>query len=158
MPECGRGALCLRGGRGGGLARRGSVDRDLDIVLELTERSAAAGFGALLTAGFRAKIPADPRGFADPVTRRGWIEDKGMRVLSFYDPEHNRPDVDIFVEYPLDFEELYGQADTLQLRRSACKVASVEHLIRMKQVAGRKKDLADIEDLREIERFKFGYP
>ena len=49
------------------------VDRltaDLDLVIELTPESSRKAIEALLAAGFRAKIPADPRGFADAETRR----------------------------------------------------------------------------------------
>ena len=128
------------------------VDRltaDLDLVIELTPESSRKAIEALLAAGFRAKIPADPRGFADPQTRREWISEKHMQVLSFWDTTRRRPDVDIFVEYPLDFETLYTQSIPVALGRSNCRIASVEHLIRMKQKAGRAKDIKDIEELRE---------
>lgn len=131
------------------------VDRltvDLDLVVELTPESSLKAIEALLAAGYRAKIPADPRGFADPKIRREWIQEKHMKVLSFWDTHRRLPDVDIFVEYPLDFETLYAQAVPRQLTRAVCRVASVEHLIAMKRVAGRQKDLQDIEALQDKDR------
>jgi len=47
------------------------VDRltaDLDQVVELTPESSLKAIEALLAAGFRAKIPADPWSFADSKT------------------------------------------------------------------------------------------
>ncbi|MHB8404561.1 MAG: nucleotidyl transferase AbiEii/AbiGii toxin family protein [Gammaproteobacteria bacterium] len=131
------------------------VDRltaDLDLVIELTPESSLKAIEALLAAGYRAKIPTDPRGFADPKTRREWIEEKHMKVLSFWDTNRRLPDVGIFMEYPLDFETLYAQADSRQLMRSVCRVASVEHLIAMKRAVGRPKDLQDIEELQDKDR------
>lgn len=131
------------------------VDRltaDLDLVVELTPESSRKAIEALLAAGFRAKIPADPRGFADPGTRRAWIQDKHMQVLSFWDTSRRRPDVDIFVEYPLDFETLYTQSTPVMLSRETCRLASVKHLIQMKRKAGRPKDLKDIEELKAREK------
>ena len=133
------------------------VDRltaDLDLVIELTPESTRKAIEALLATGFRAKIPADPCGFADPETRRAWIRDKHMQVLSFWDTTRTRPDVDIFVEYPLDFETLYNQSVPVKLRRGTCRIASVEHLIQMKLKAGRTKDLKDIEELQERENIR----
>lgn len=133
------------------------VDRltaDLDLVVELTPQASLKAIEALLAAGFRTKIPADPRGFADPETRRTWIQDKHMQVLSFWDTTRTRPDVDIFVEYPLDFETLYTQSVLTALERSTCRIASVEHLIVMKRKAGRAKDLQDIEELQDRENIR----
>ena len=74
-----------------------------------------------------------------------------MQVLSFWDTTRKRPDVDIFVEYPLDFETLYTQSVPVKLKRETCRIASIEHRIQMKQKAGRAKDIQDIEELRERE-------
>jgi hypothetical protein len=131
------------------------VDRitaDVDLVVELSQSNALAAVDALLAAGFRAKIPADPRGFADPEIRRSWIADKGMQVMSFWDPSAERPDVDLFVDYPLDFESLYTDSDDVALQRTHCRIASAAHLIRMKQAAGRDKDLSDIRALHDCEQ------
>ncbi len=50
------------------------VDRltaDLDLVIELTPESSLKAIEALLTAGYRAKIPTDPRDFAEYEVGRG---------------------------------------------------------------------------------------
>lgn len=128
------------------------VDRitaDLDLVLDLQHANALAAVEVLLGAGFKAKIPADPRGFADPEIRASWITDKGMRVMSFYDPGSARPDVDLFVQNPIEFDVLDAAASTVALRRTHCRIAAVEHLVQMKQEAGRPKDISDIKELRE---------
>jgi hypothetical protein len=127
------------------------VTADLDLVVELTPASSLKAIEALLAAGYRAKIPADPRGFADPKTRRQWLDEKHMQVLSFWDTKRTRPDVDIFVEYPLDFETLYTQSVPVKLGRGTYRIASVEHLIAMKRKAGRAKDMQDIEELQARE-------
>ncbi|MEX2583653.1 MAG: hypothetical protein WD766_10280, partial [Gemmatimonadota bacterium] len=45
------------------------------------------------------------RGFADPVHRARWIEEKGMTVLSFHSDRHRETPVDVFVAEPFDFAE-----------------------------------------------------
>jgi hypothetical protein len=119
------------------------------LIIDLQEANALAAVEVLLGVGFKAKIPADPRGFADPIIRASWISDKGMRVMSFYDPDGDRPDVGLFVENPIAFEKVDADASTMALRRTHCRVASIEHLVEMKRAAGRPKDLSDIQELHE---------
>jgi hypothetical protein len=52
----------------------------------------------------------------------------------------------------VDFESLYTGSDDVALQRTHCRIASTEHLIRMKQAAGREKDLADIKALNDFPR------
>jgi hypothetical protein len=74
-----------------------------------------------------------------------------MIVFQMYD-DRQRATVDIFVRYPIDFEELWRAASTFALSRTDVRVASLEHLIRMKRDAGRPTDLIDVDALEEIRR------
>jgi hypothetical protein len=120
---------------------------DLDVVVELTFSPALATVEALLALGYLARIPVDPRGFADPETRASWINDKGLQVLSFWDPTNQRAQVDVFVSYPLDFEALWSNAEHTRLGDCELRFASARDLAQMKLTAGRPKDLADIRAL-----------
>lgn len=117
---------------------------DLDLVVELEPESALAVVDAMLTLGYLARIPVDPRGFANPLIRAAWIEEKGLQVLSFWDPANRLAQVDIFVRYPINFEALWSRAAQTQLGGHEFRFASRRHLARMKREAGRPKDLADI--------------
>lgn len=123
------------------------VTYDLDLVIELTRESCLAAIERLLEIGYRARVPTDPRGFADPVLRESWIRDKGMMVFSFWDTTNRRAQVDIFVRYPVDFEELWQQATQIDLDALSIRLASPAHLVKMKLAAGRDKDLQDIRAL-----------
>ncbi len=65
---------------------------------------------ALEGLGLLPRVPVATRDFADPAVRAAWIRDKHMQVLSFYDPRHPAREVDVFVAYPLDFEQLVQDA------------------------------------------------
>jgi len=129
------------------------VDRltaDIDLVIDLAPVEASRAVDTLLGAGFKAAAPVDPRLFADPGIRNRWKTDSGMLVLSFWDPAHRRPTVDIFCEYPMDFETLYRDSRVMPLTGSQVRVASVDHLIAIKGAAGRPKDLEDAARLAEM--------
>ncbi len=70
-----------------------------------------------------------------------------MVVLSLWDPENRRPTVDLFADYPMDFELLYKDSMLLPLGATTVRVASIDHLIAIKRAAGRPKDLDDANRL-----------
>lgn len=58
--------------------------------------------------------------------------------------------IDLFVRLEIPFEELWNEADLLPIDGLTVRVCSVAHLIRMKPLAGRAEDLADIEALEAL--------
>jgi predicted nucleotidyltransferase len=123
---------------------------DLDLVLDLAPSQALAAMEALVALGLRPRAPVEAAAFADPEQRRGWIEEKGMRVFSLWDPSDPLREIDIFVEPPMPFEDLWRRADELELAGGTVRVACIDDLITMKAAAGRQEDLHDIEALRAI--------
>jgi Nucleotidyl transferase AbiEii toxin, Type IV TA system len=129
------------------------IDRltaDIDLVVDLAPEQASRAVEALLGLGFRASAPVDARQFADQAVRERWRKESGMLVLSFWDPENRRPTVDLFADYPMDFELLFRDSLLLPLATTAVRVASLDHLISIKRAAGRPKDLEDADRLAEL--------
>ncbi len=77
-----------------------------------------------------------------------------MRVFSLYDPAQPLRTVDLFVESPVDVEELWRGSEVVQLRSTTLHIASIPHLIRMKLAAGRSQDRDDVAKLQEIQRLR----
>lgn len=123
---------------------------DLDVVVDLAPEPALRAMTALTGLGFRPRVPVAPADFADPALRLGWIEQKHMQVLSFYDPNHAAREVDVFVAYPLEFDSLVNAAVPTTVGGNVVLVASIEHLVHMKREAGRPQDLADVEALERL--------
>jgi hypothetical protein len=123
---------------------------DLDVVVDLDPAAATRAMDALVGLGLLPRVPVAPRDFADAEVRAGWIRDKHLQVLSFYDPQHLAREVDVFVAYPLDFERLIAAAVAVRSGERLVPVASKGHLIEMKRAAGRPQDLADIEALENL--------
>ena len=129
------------------------VDRltaDIDLVVDLAPEQAAKAIAVLLELGFKPQAPVDPRGFADPAIRERWQRDSSMVVMSFWDPQNRRPTVDLFADYPMDFELLFRDALVMPLASATVRVASLDHLIAIKRAAGRAKDLDDASRLAEL--------
>jgi hypothetical protein len=65
-------------------------------------------------------------------------------------------EVDLFLEHPINFDELWNRSDIIPLSHTVVRIASIPDLIRLKRLAGRPQDLADIEALEIILRRKEG--
>jgi hypothetical protein len=121
---------------------------DVALVIDLSADAAQAAVQALSEAGYRPLAPVDPIALADPEQRREWQTVRNMQVFSFWDSSNTRPTVDIMLSPEVPFEELWATASLMRLGGHDVRVASIEHLIRMKAAAGRPQDFADIERLR----------
>lgn len=123
---------------------------DVDLIVDLGNEPARRTIRALTGLGLQPRVPVNPEEFADPVVREAWIRDRGMQVFSMYDPSNPMRVVDLFVEHPIPFEELWTRSDAVDLQNITVHVASIPDLIYLKRLAGRPQDHADIEQLEAI--------
>lgn len=123
---------------------------DVDLVIDLSAENARDAVLALTAAGYRPMAPVDPSELADPGRRHEWRTTRNMQVFSFWDSTNQRPTVDIMLDAIVPFDELWSDSTTMALGGHDVHVASVPHLIRMKEVAGRPQDQSDIERLRTL--------
>lgn len=130
------------------------IDRltaDVDLAVDLSPEAAGQLVEALAETGYRPAAPVDPKLLADPDVRAAWHRDRNMQVFSYWDSTGRRPTIDIFIASPIPFEDFWRDAIRVEISSGLrVPVASVVHLIRLKELAGRPQDLADIERLREL--------
>jgi hypothetical protein len=120
---------------------------DVDLIIDLDPAEALKAMQALESLGLRPRAPVQAADFADPDLRRTWIEDKGMRVFSLWDPSNPLREVDVFVEHLIPFDELFARAEIVAIGKTVARVASIADLIELKRAASRPEDLSDIEAL-----------
>jgi hypothetical protein len=128
---------------------------DLDLVIGLSKDNIIRGLRALESIDFHMSIPVTPEQFADPELRRQWQEEKGMVVLKLWSDQHRRTPVDVFIYEPFDFQKEYLAArwQTVWGEHKA-PVISYATLLKMKETAGRAKDLLDIDALRKLDPYR----
>ncbi|MCP3957034.1 MAG: hypothetical protein GY719_04195 [bacterium] len=125
---------------------------DVDLIVDLEPSEALKVIDALVGLGLEPRVPVQARDFAEPERRKSWIREKNMQVFSLWDPRDPMRVVDLFVDHPIDFEGLWSRSELVELSTTAVRVASIDDLIRLKELAGRDQDRADVEKLREIRR------
>lgn len=123
---------------------------DLDLVIGLAPENCKRGLEALANIGFTPRLPVAIEAFADPRQREEWSEQRNMRVFQLWDPANPLRSLDVFVKEPIAFAALLRDAARKDIDGIPVRVASIEHLIEMKQAAGRPRDLDDIDKLRLI--------
>jgi len=123
---------------------------DLDLVLSMQRDNIERTILALKQLSYQSRAPVDAELFADPDKRQEWIQDKGLTVFSLWSPKFPATAIDLFVEEPFPFDEAYARATTVQLPSCKISVVSISDLIKLKKIAGRPKDLEDIEYLTKI--------
>lgn len=150
-------ALNASGGRYvvvGGLATvlhgHARLTADVDIIVDFDGPSALAIVEALVELGFKPRPPVPASQFADAASRADWVQNKGMRVFSLWDPKNPMREVDLFIEHPVDFEGLWARSVEIPLDSTTVRIASIDDLIALKRLAGRPEDLQDIAALEKI--------
>jgi hypothetical protein len=123
---------------------------DIDMAVDLDSAEALKTISALVSIGLRPRAPVKAEAFADESQRRAWIRDKGMRVFSLWDPATPMREVDLFVDNPIPFSELWARSEVVALGTTNARIASIADLIALKRLANRPLDLQDIEALTAI--------
>jgi hypothetical protein len=138
------------GGVAGVLHGHARLTADIDVIVDVAPAPARAAINALARLGFRPRAPVPIEAFVDPEVRATWIRDKAMIVFSLWDPTNPMREIDLFLEPPLPFDELWGRSLEVTLDDSTVRVVSLDDLIALKRLAGRPQDLQDIEALEQI--------
>lgn len=123
---------------------------DLDLVVQLERDNLLRALAALSARGYRPRAPIPAEEFADPQTRRRWIEEKHLTVFSLWSPEHPVLEIDLFVEEPFDFDTVYARHLLVRLDRTEITIVGLDDLLELKRRAGRPQDQLDVAALEAL--------
>jgi len=110
---------------------------DLDVVVDPSPRESQRCMHALALAGFIPSIP---------------LPLEMVSVLRLFDRLSR--EVDVFVRYHIPFEELWSSSESVKVGNQMTRIASLEHVVRVKRTQSRPHDLADIEELMRLKNGK----
>jgi len=106
---------------------------DLDIVTDPNPAEAQRTLRALTVAGFVSSIP---------------LPLEMVTVLRFFD--RSSREVDVFARYAIPFAELWPDAEIRNVGDHAIRIASLEHVLKVKRLHKRPHDLSDVEGLMQL--------
>ncbi len=122
---------------------------DLDVVPRLSSQSWDKTIRAVWKAGGRPRIPESLDRISDVENVRRWMDEKGMRALTFRSAD-GVMEIDFLVQESHRFDQLLQRAELITVDGVQYAVASIDDLIAMKREAGRPQDLVDIAELEAI--------
>lgn len=127
---------------------------DLDLMVWLDKKNLSHFISVMKELGYKPKVPVKAEEFIDSAKRQFWKEVKGMQVFSFYHPAKPMNLIDVIIDEPIDFLIAERRKVSMKAKQIKIPVVSIEDLIKLKRLAGRPQDLADIDALNELERVK----
>jgi protein-tyrosine-phosphatase len=124
---------------------------DLDLVLDMDPDNLARLVEVAKAHSLQPRVPESIDAILDDAKRRDWIENKNAKVFTLVSTQSTLQ-VDVMLTYPVQFEDLWRDAEQKQVNDLRFRVSSKPHLIRAKQLVDplRKQDQRDIEDLKEL--------
>jgi len=124
---------------------------DVDLVVRLQADNIERAFAALGTLGYRPSVPVTARQFSDPAQREVWQRTRHMRVLNLVSDRFPLTALDVFISEPFDFADEYARSVRLPFAPGVeVPVLRLEALLKMKQLAARPQDAADVDALKRI--------
>jgi hypothetical protein len=123
---------------------------DLDIVIDLGRDNVRRLLTAFENAGYRPRLPVSATDLLDERKRAGWIAEKNLVAFTFLNPKIPYQEVDVLLRSPVAFEEADGAKRVFSIGSLRLPIMSIDHLIRMKRLAGREQDRSDIDVLERI--------
>ena len=127
---------------------------DLDIFPDLERNNLEKIIITLKQLGYKPKIPVNLNELLDAEKRKEWNEKRNMKVFSFFNAKRPSDIVDLMIYEPINFNECFNRKKIVKLKGKPVYVASIGDLLKMKEKAGRKRDLMDIKILKRIKEIE----
>ena len=108
--------------------------------------------GLIKELAYKPRVPVKVEEFADARKRQEWIDEKGMNVFSVYNPKNMMEGMDVMIKDYIKFDEAYRRRKIVNTSGVDVPLISIQDLIKLKELAGRNRDLMDIDALKEIIR------
>ena len=126
---------------------------DIDVVLSMTDANLTRFIDIAKQFGLAPVIPVPIDSLKNASLIDKWHREKGMLAFALREPAIAGSVIDVLVRPDVSYERLNTDAVEGQLFGCTVKIASIEHLLEMKRIANRPKDLLDI---RALEKIKLG--
>ena len=130
------------------------VTYDIDILIDLEDDNIETLMKLMKVWGFKPKVPVNVMDFADRSKRDEWIATKNMKAFNLVNAKWALSEIDIIIDAPVAYPEARKRAKKISVQGVPIPVISIDDLIKMKQVAGREIDKADVQYLKKVKNGK----
>ncbi|MFI5172447.1 MAG: hypothetical protein ACHQFW_08655, partial [Chitinophagales bacterium] len=99
---------------------------------------------------YSSALPVSLKSLINKTTRDNLKREKNMIAYSFYNSRSGYATLDILVDTPFDFNEMWIEKEIRKDRDLELFLVSIEHLIELKKYSNRKQDIDDVILLSKI--------
>jgi hypothetical protein len=124
---------------------------DIDLLLDLTDENIQKFQSVVRSLNFFPVLPLPMMLLADDIKRLSLIEEKNLIAYSFYNSIKGFMNIDVIIDIPNSFNELWQRKETRIIDDYVIYVLSIEDLILIKEFANREQDKNDILMLRKAQ-------
>jgi hypothetical protein len=123
---------------------------DIDLLVSYDETNLRAFNSVLSRLHFIPKIPVPIIQLAKKENRDDLIKTKNLIAYSFFNANAKMAHVDVLVDVPIAFEELWNRKVFRIFQNTSIYIVSLEDLIKLKEYSNRLQDQQDILLLSKI--------
>ncbi len=123
---------------------------DLDIMIKMSPENIDKLFLTLKKIGYIPKVPVTAEDFKKEENRKRWQKEKNMEVFSFVHLKDSLKIVDIFIKDYIKYEQV--KKKFIKVDRQRIPVIDMRQLNKLKKIAGRPKDIVDLDELKRLKR------
>ena len=123
---------------------------DIDVLLDFDVNNLQNFKNALHELNYSALLPVPIEHLSEKATRLKYITEKNLIAYSFFPAAGAHMSIDVLIDCPVHFDELWTQKTARKVDDYEIYLASVDHLIEMKQYCDRMQDQQDIILLSKI--------
>ncbi len=127
--------------------------QDIDIAVSFEQENIIKLITLLKKLGYVPRLPVDPQELTDANKVKDWIKNKNLKAFNFYHQHDNYKVIDIILAFPLDFEESFKHKTVKRVKDIEIYLASIDDVIKTKELSGRAQDLNDIEMLKKAKKY-----
>lgn len=129
---------------------------DLDIIISLDEENIRKFINAVKDLGLIPRLPLNLDDLANETIRNNWINEKRMLVFSVYNQKYPLEHIDVKIDDNENIEHYIDSSILIEADDIKIPLISIDNLIKLKKMAGRDRDLVDVQALERIKKINAG--
>ncbi len=127
---------------------------DIDIIIDLQRENIEKFMCAVEEIKYTLSLPIKKEELWEEAKRKTLIKDKNLIALSFYNFDNNTVALDVIIDFPIAFDQLWARKIIRKSGISDINVVSIDDLILLKEYSNRIQDQQDVLFLSKIKSGK----
>ena len=120
---------------------------DIDVLLDFEKENIAKFENIIESFDYKTILPFRLSDIVEKHKRIKLKKEKNLIAFSYYNAKNNLMSVDVLIEPPFSFDEMWEKRETRNIDGSILNIVAVDHLIEMKKYSDRIQDQQDIIQL-----------